>query len=172
MANIYNIDSWVTATNYIKNNIITINGLFYYCNIPHVSSVFATDLANNNWVGYINDAGEQKSYFTWKHSYRATTLNEPKFKEIKFNDGYEQVMADGINNILPSYNLTFENIDLLECQSILHFLETRAVNAESFAWLMPSPRGVIGRFRCKSWQDTQNFYNNYSITTKFDRSVT
>lgn len=170
--NIYSIDTWITGTNYSKNQIVTINNLFYYCLNPHTSSVFATDLAAGNWVGYINDGGEQKPYFTWKSSYRTNISNQPRFKEIKYGDGYEQILADGINNILPSFGLTFENIDLMECTSILHFLETRAANAESFCWLMPAPRGNIGRFRCREWQDVQNFYNNYSITTKFDRSVT
>lgn len=169
--NIYSIDSWVTATNYSKNKIITTNNLFYYCNIPHTAGTFATDLANNKWVGYINHNGESKPYFTWLPSYGANISNQPKFKEIKFEGGYEQVLADGINNLLPSFSLTFENIDLSECSSILHFLETRAASAESFCWLAPAPRGTIGRFRCKEWQDTQNFYNNYTINAKFDRTT-
>ncbi len=168
--NIYNIDAWAASTNYSKNNIVTINNLYYYCYSSHTSSDFSIDLASGNWVGYISDRGIQKPYFNWKSSYRTSVSNQPKFKEIQFG-GYIQTLPDDINNLLPSFSLSFDNIDLLECQAILHFLETRSLSAESFCWLMPAPRGIIGYFRCREYSDTQNFYNNYTITAKFDRSV-
>ena len=168
---IYNIDSWVTSTSYTKNQIVTINNLYYYCLIPHTSSVFATDLTAGYWGGRILDNGENKNYFFWKPSYRASVDNEPKIKKISFSDGYTQRMSDGISNILPSINLTFDNIDLDETTAILHFLESRS-GSESFVFLPGAPRGVLSRWVCEKWSDSQNFYNNYTIQARFDRSIT
>jgi len=168
---IYNIDAWAASTNYTKNKIVIINNLYYYCLIPHISSNFVTDLAAGYWGGQISDNGENKPYFFWKSSYRATVDNEPKIKKIQFGDGYTQRLNDGINNILPSIDLTFENIDLDETTSILHFLEVRS-GSESFIYLPGAPRGILSRWVCERWSDIQNFYNNYTITAKFDRSIT
>lgn len=169
--NIYAIDSWAGFYNYDKNKIITINNLYYYCNLPHTSSSsFATDLASNKWVGYISDRNEQKKYFTWLHAYNHPTDNQPKIRTIQFGDGYSQSLPDGINNILPVMNLEFE-CDLAEATAILHFLENCA-GTESFVWLPPPPRGTLSRWICKRWSDAQPFYNNYKIQAEFTRSVT
>jgi len=157
--NVYNIDYWATATNYTKNKIVSLNNLYYYCAIPHLSSTFATDLSNGYWNGRINDNGENKPYFFWRPSYRMAVDNEPRIKKIQFGDGYNQRLSDGINNILPSINLTFENRDLDEITAILHFLESRA-GSESFVYLPPAPRGTLSRWVCEKWTDSQEFYNN------------
>lgn len=168
--NIYNIDSWASSTNYYKHKIITTNNLYYYASLDHTSSSsFSTDLSNGKWNGYITHNNENKPYFTWSPSYRHTTESQPKIKKIQFGDSYTQRVNDGINNILPSINLTFDNISIEECSAILHFLEQRA-GTESFVFIPPQPRNIIGRYICEEWNDIRNFYNNYTISAKFDRT--
>lgn len=170
--NIYSIDDWVASTSYVKNAIVKNGNYYYYALTNHTSSSsFETDLAAGNlWGGRITDNGENKPHFIWKCAPGLSVDNEPKIKKIQFGDGYSQKLNDGINNILPSINLTFENIDTEEVTAILHFLESRA-GSESFVFLAPAPRGTLGRWTCERWTDTLDFYNNYTIQAKFDRSV-
>lgn len=168
--NIYNIPSWAASTNYSRNDIVVNSNLYYYANSAHLSSsLFSTDLTNNKWLGYVTDRGEQKKYFTWLPAYNHPATNQPRVKKIQLGDGYFQLIPDGISNILPSYDLEFE-CDLNEASAILHFLEN-CNGTESFIWLPPLPRGIISRWTCSQWSDSQPFYNNYKIQARFDRSV-
>lgn len=169
--NIYSIDNWAASTFYSKNKIVRHNNLYYYCASEHSSFVFDTDLANGRWYGYITHNNESKPYFIWKPSYKHSTENQPRIKKIQFGDSYVQRVNDGINNILPSLTLTFESIDIEECTAILHFLEQRA-GTESFVFLPPPPRSTLGRYVCEQWTDSRDFYNNFIINAKFDRSTT
>ena len=167
---IYNSPAWASLTNYNQNDIIVNSNLYYYANLAHLSSSsFSTDLANNRWGGQITDRNEQKKYFIWKPAYNYNVDNKPRIKKISLGDGYTSRMADGISNILPSINLTFES-DLSEATSILHFLENCG-GSESFVWLPPSPFGVLSRWVCEEWSSTERFYNNYTINAKFDRTT-
>lgn len=170
--NIYDIDDWAASTYYQKNKIVKSNNLYYYAITSHTSSAsLAADIASNLMGGRISYNGQDKPFFIWKPSYRGTVDSEPKIKKISFSDGYEQKLNDGINNILPSINLSFENIDLDEVTAILHFLEIRS-GSESFVFLPQAPRGSLSLWTCEKWSDTLNFYNNYSIQCRFDRSIT
>jgi len=169
--NIYSIDDWATNTSYSKNSIVKNGNYYYYAVTDHVStSNFSNDLTNNLFGGRITDNGEDKPFFIWRPSYRGVVDSEPRLKKISFSDGYTQRLNDGINNILPSINLTFENIDINETTAILHFLESRS-GSESFLYLPQAPRGVLSRWVSERWSDTLNFYNNYTIQCKFDRVV-
>ena len=170
-SNIYNINFWVQNTQYNKDDIITDGVYYYYSSINHTSSSsFATDYSNGLWNGIISNNGETKPYFIWVPSYKYINDSVPKVRTIQFGDGYIQDVRDGINNLLLSSEFRFENINLNECTAILHFLYTRA-GTESFVFLTPAPYSVLKRFKCKQWQDTENFYNNYTITAKFNEVV-
>lgn len=164
--NIFSIDTWVATTAYYKNKILINNNLYYYVAFDYTSSSsIATDIANGNLVGYIYDRGVNKPYFTWKSNYDFNNKNTPRIKTIKFGDGYEQNVPDGINNLLLNYTFTFDG-DLHQTTAILHFLATRN-GSESFCFLPPAPRGQISRFVCQEWTDIQKFFNNYSIEAIF-----
>lgn len=169
--NIYLIDNWAASTYYYKNKIVKNNNLFYYATMNHTStSSLATDLSNNLWNGYITDKGESKPYFTWIPSYSYNVDNQPRIKKIQLGDGYTQRSPDGINNILPVFNLEF-NCDINEVTAILHFLTERK-GSESFIWLAPAPFGTLGRFVCEKFSNVQPFYNNYTLNCTFERSIT
>jgi phage-related protein len=58
---------------------------------------------------------------------------QPRVLKASYGDGYEQRVAEGINNIPESWNLTWKNRTLTEGNKIVSFLEnTKGVT--SFDW--------------------------------------
>jgi phage-related protein len=169
---IYNINQWQQGTNYNKNDIISNNNLYYYVlSDSYLSSIDIQNDINNGYIGgYIIDSNQSKPIFLWNPSYNPQMDFQPKVKTVKFGDGYESIMPDGINTNLPVINLEFNNRNLSETTAILHFLYTRQ-GAESFVWITPPPLSNQLRFKCKQWNNKQIFYNNYSITAQFIQSV-
>lgn len=167
--NLYSISSWASTTTYRKNDIIYQNSYYYYATQDHTSGAgFASDLANNLWTGIIVDSnGKNKPYFIWNPTYPLTINTTPRVKSIRFGDGYEQRLADGINNILLDIDINFDNRDIDEYTAILHFLKERK-GIEYFVFTPPPPYNNNKRFICRNWQDSQVAYNNFSIRTKFE----
>ena len=164
--NIYSIDTWAPSTSYYQNKILTYNNLYYYAAFSYTSSSsITTDINNGNLNGYIYNMGQNKPYFTWKGNFGFSNENTPRVKKIQFGDGYFQIIPDGINNLLLNYKFTFQG-DLAATTAILHFLYIRN-GTESFCLLPPAPRGLIGRFICPTWTDTEIFYNNFKVECNF-----
>jgi len=44
--------NWITATQFIRNDLVKQNSINYLCKNPHISGTFATDLASGNWIIY------------------------------------------------------------------------------------------------------------------------
>ena len=44
------VDAWATATVYAVDDVVIYNQELYLCQVNHTSGVFATDLANGNWL--------------------------------------------------------------------------------------------------------------------------
>jgi phage-related protein len=85
-------------------------------------------------------------------------LNEPKVKAAKFGDGYEQRVADGINNDLQKWQITFSKRSAADVQEVYDFLKARG-GWESFEW---TPRGEASprNFVCRKWSRT---FDNYDV---------
>lgn len=167
-SSLYSITIWTQNTNYLRDDIITLdNQSFYYVSNDFTSSIdIQTDINNGNILGYINYNGIQKPYFTWKSSYKYSNESIPRVRKIQFGDGYTQRASDGISSILMSINFPFENIDINQYTAILHFLEKRK-GVESFVFVPPAPYNIQKLFICEKWNIVQNFYNNYTITANF-----
>src|SRR4051812_21120072 len=118
MASIYNISAWTTSTYYRKNSVVSANGLYYYALVNHTSSatgLFQDSYSANTWGGVgVDDVGNAKPSFFWKPSYDLVVKQDPRIKSIKFGDGYEQRVKDGINNMLIAVDASFDDIDLDE----------------------------------------------------------
>jgi phage-related protein len=83
------------------------------------------------------------STFTWKPSFSFGVSEEPKVLRNQMGDGYEQLIADGINNNPKIWELQFNN------------RVTSARGAvEAFDWT--DPDGDTLRYICRSWP--RNFY--------------
>ena len=167
---IYSIQSWAGSTSYELNSIVLVGNLYYYSTVAHTSSTFATDLAAGKWNGVINNEGEQKPYFFWRSSYNYSAPTKPLVKKIQFGDGYTQTFADGISNILLSFEFQFNDCDLNLYTALLHFFSTRG-GVEKFYFIPPAPFNILKQFVCSEWSPTQVFYNKYNISAKFEERI-
>jgi phage-related protein len=82
---------------------------------------------------------------------------EPKVMESKFGDGYSQRVADGINNNLQTWQISFTKRSGADVDAIYDFLEARG-GVESFEW---TPRGeqTPRNFICKKWTRRFDHYD-------------
>ena len=168
MASIYNISSWDTSgsTVYSINDIVTHNSRFYYCiqthdvkQAPAVGSIY--------WGGSMSAEGAERDEFIWSPSYSLTASQKPNVLSIKFGNGYEQRLKDGINNSLVTLDLKFESRSASESVAIVHFL-TDKEGYKSFWFKAPSPFDVSKKFICRDWATNQLFDDNFTVTSKFE----
>lgn len=165
-SNTYNLNDYIGYSGYFRGTIPVNPSGFLYANQNSITSTFD----DTKWEGYVLDNGDTKPNFTWIPSYQNTVNNQPRVQVLKFGDGYESRVPDGINVVLPIYNLRFENRDVNEATAILHFLSQRQ-GAESFIWNGRPPYQRQLRYVCREWNDTQNFDNNFTIEAKFEQVV-
>lgn len=164
---IYNPSAWVANTAYVTHDIVIQTAQAYYAKVNHTDASFTL----SRWGGRITDNGEDKPHFIWIPSYDFSVSNQPRVASVRFGDGYEQRMQDGINNHLLTLNFAFEQRKLAETTAILHFLTERK-GTESFVFTPLPPRAKAKRFVCREWEDSQQFYENYSVRATFQEVVT
>ena len=172
---IYNIQSWAQNTQYRKNDIVKNGSTYYYAKEDHVSSSSHADInetiaANPSlWGGTAIDPynGATKPQFIWTPSYSSDVSLSPRVKIIKFGDGYEQRITDGINTILINIDFLFDGRSIEETTAILHFFYEKA-GVKSFLFTPSPPHNIIKRFVCRNWSHQNQFYNNHSIKAKFE----
>jgi phage-related protein len=174
MSNIYSVSEWGNSEDYRKNEIVQVDDDYYYCVTAHTSSAGGDfpSTSLNLWHGYetYSSNGLVKPYFMWVPSYNISVNHSPRVKTVKFGDGWEQRMNDGLNNTLLELDLAFDNRDLYESAAITHFLDTRG-GSESFIWYPPQPYQAQKLWVCENHTFNINFYNNYSIKARFREVV-
>lgn len=173
-SSIFNIQSWANSTNYLKDDIVSSGGYYYYALQDHQSSpsqTFEQTIADNPnlWGGVSIDSitSTNKPTFIWKPSYSSNVTASPKVKVIKFGDGYEQRVRDGINSLLLDLDLSFDNRSSSEATAIIHFLTEKSAY-KSFLFLPSAPYNTMKKFVCRTWSHSTLFYNNQSIKAKFE----
>ena len=92
----------------------------------------------------------------------------PRVKSIKFGDGYEQRIKDGIHNDLIQISLAFEGRGIKESTAILHFLESR-LGKDFFFFTPPSPYNTRRKFTCKSFSSNIVSQGVLNISAGFDQ---
>jgi phage-related protein len=173
MANIYEIDRWVSGEDYQKNDVIyhELEGkkYYWYALMAISSSSSAPSLTNTEWGGvkYSERTGLLKPHFIWKPSYNLSIGNSPRVRTLKFGDGYEQRVVDGIDSVLLRAGASFELRDSKEARAIAHFFAARK-GTESFILKLPPPYDLDKLYVVRSWSSSIVFYNNYSFKTEFE----
>ena len=119
------------------------------------------------WGGMTNYNGRHKPNFIWKSSYNASSQKAPVVKSIRFGDGYEQRIKDGVSHNLLLADLEFAQRSETETSAILHFLEARG-GTESFVFKPSPPYDKAGLYVCRNWSSSYVFYDNYSIKGQFE----
>lgn len=115
--------------------------------------------------------------FTYMPDWGASLKMTPRVRTVAFGEGYEQRAADGINNNLQTWDITFSKRTDTEIEAILAFL-TLAGGVSSFDWLPPSGGYVLGdylledyligrRFICREWVRSFDAYSSSSIKATF-----
>lgn len=105
--------------------------------------------------------------FHWQVAPNMSEKAEPKIKIVKFGDGYEQRIKDGINNDLRSYNVTLK-VAREDAHHINDFL-TRHGGLYAFKWREANTNRLI-TVKCSSW--TSNVMNTVTtITATFEEVV-
>lgn len=174
---LYKVDSWSSGPSYSKNDIVLYGGYYYYSLIDNNKNRTPTSATSNvYWGGYRYYSNLTKPEFFWKPTYASQLQMKPSVNLIKFGNGYEQRIADGINNNLQRFNLNFEGRDKNETRAIAHFLHKRKA-VDSFFFDAPFPynfdisQSYPKRFICDEWDIAYNFYNNYNLTAKFSETA-
>ena len=95
--------------------------------------------------------------------------NAPKVHTITFGDGFEQRIADGINNLPQTMSVTFNTRPKAEIDDLVAFFET--LNGVSkFQMTVDDTNGAETiKVVCKSWDQTWDYDNFYSLSATFER---
>lgn len=98
-----------------------------------------------------------------------TRSNTPRVHTITFGDGFEQRIADGINNLPQIMGVTFNTRPKAEIDDLVAFFET--LNGVSkFQMTVDDTNGTETiKVVCKSWDQTWDYDNFYSLSATFER---
>lgn len=104
--------------------------------------------------------------FTWTPDSKPTGKITQRTRSVKFGDGYEQVVGDGINAESQSWPLTFSGTKA-RIQSILAFLRARK-GYQSFYWTPPF--GAQALFRCSEFDPADQGGGKWILSVTFDQA--
>jgi phage-related protein len=96
---------------------------------------------------------------------------KPRVLYARFGDGYEQRMANGINNLDETYNITFVTRPKAEIDDIAALFDSKkAVTAFNFTIPDSNAGGEkVIKVVCEDYTIEYNFYDYYSISARFRR---
>jgi len=97
-----------------------------------------------------------------------TKQTSPRILTTQFGDGYAHRIADGINNINITWDLTFNFRDLVEASSIIEFFETHG-GSIPFEFTPPDEI-VVYKVYCPNWSQTYDAPIARSIQATFVRT--
>jgi len=172
---IYNVSAYNSNLTYTLNDIVLYNSKYYYSlkysntSNPTVSAAWGGYKSYNTPYGSPVAAPD----FFWIPNYASDIENKPSVTVIKFGDGYEQRISDGINSSFIRLNLTFEGRNEREVRAIIHFLNARkGVEAFFFNSAFPynydsSSQLYPKRFIAEEFTSRAVYYDNYTINAKF-----
>jgi len=103
--------------------------------------------------------------FTWIPDRGFKTTTKPRVLSAKFGDGYEQRLADGINHLVNSWNLTFKSRSVTDAEDIDTFLTARG-GVESFDFTPPGASTSV-KVTCSQWDISYPASIGRDITATF-----
>jgi phage-related protein len=74
---------------------------------------------------------------------------KPRVLTAQYGGGYRQDSADGINNILETWNLVFNPVSLTEAQQIADFVRGQG-GYQKFNWTPPTPSATPRVYICQN----------------------
>lgn len=119
--------------------------------------------------------------FTTSSTYGSRTIipdkglgrqSQPRVRIAKFGDGYEQRIADGINPIEETFNVTFNNRTEAEIDDITGYLASLG-GVSSFNFTFPDNNGAGGettiKVVCDNYAQTYTYDGHPSASATFRR---
>jgi len=101
-----------------------------------------------------------------------TLDNNPKVLLASFGDGYEHRIADGINNLPQTFNLSFATRPKVEIDDIVDFFENKGAVTPFDYVVSDSNSGGSERtvkVVCSNWSQTWAYDDFYTLTATFRR---
>ncbi len=98
-------------------------------------------------------------------SFSSSSSTEASVLEARFGDNYSMRAASGINSIVETWTLIFQDISNTDIETIRAFLVARG-GYESFGWTPPG-ESTEKKYVCKSWVVTPSGYNISSLNATF-----
>lgn len=95
----------------------------------------------------------------------------PKVLVAKFGDGYEQRIADGINSIQETFNVTFNNRTAAEIDDITGYFASLK-GATAFTYTIPDDNAggeLALKVVCENYNQLYHHEGVYSVTATFRR---
>ena len=89
-----------------------------------------------------------------------------RVKSMKFGDGYENRVGDGINTVSQDWSLQWTLRTKAEITSLDSFLEAQ-LGVYWFFWT--SPLGVQKKYKCGTWTPSYNHDGDCSMSAKFEQ---
>ena len=177
MASIYEAPDWnsPSGSTYQKNDTVKHGGYYWYA-LQTVPASQTPAVGSAYWGGMItaptsthSSAGNVTSpNFIWTPAYNLSVTHAPRVKSVRFGDGYEQRMKDGVFTDLLSISLSFDGRAMKEATAILHFLESRS-GTDFFFFRPPSPYDSRRKFICREFNSSLISQGVVSISATFNQ---
>ena len=101
-----------------------------------------------------------------------TRSNTPKTHTLSFGDGYEQRIADGINNLAQDISVSFSTRPKAEIDDLVAFFESLGA-VTKFRFDLEDSNAASStetiKCVCDSWGQTWDYDNFYSLQATFRR---
>ena len=100
-----------------------------------------------------------------------TRASEPRIFKAEFGDGYEQRLANGINNLAESYSLSFNNRTKEEIDDITAFFANKG-GVTAFTFTIPDSNNsgeTAVKVVCNSWSQSYRHGDYYGCIASFRR---
>ena len=100
-----------------------------------------------------------------------TRSTKPKVLFAQFGDGYEQRLADGINTLEETFQVSFNTRTKEEIDDIVAFFENKA-GVTAFIYTIPDSNNsgeTAIKVVCSTWNKTWAYGDYYSATATFKR---
>ena len=95
----------------------------------------------------------------------------PRVFTTDFGDGYEQRLANGINNLVETYTITFNNRTKEDIDDITAFFATKG-GVTAFNYIIPDSNNsgeTTVKVICDNWSQAYNHGDYYSCAASFRR---
>lgn len=162
------VEDWISTKVYDQHDVVTHENKIYFSLVDKnggFKPTFITPKLTRDIT--ISDKWVSEDYFVWEPSYTTNVDRVLTTEEVTFGDNYSKVSEFGISNLaIIGLNLVFDRRTNKEAFAIASFLENKG--GERFIFKAPAPYNQNFYFICRSWEVTQVFKDDNTVTATFE----